>query len=387
MTELLYVSSVDVSLPNGPGINEIQFILAAAQEYGSKAHFVIPEPARDLPEGFPHSQTVTLPRLNRRSPASWLKHMRTKVETTNKLIRKLDPDYLVFRITFLPIAEARIAKRARTVFVKTVGDVYFNSFKKNPLWRVSLLPLQRMTYGKILRAARAIDVVTDIHKTDVETVYPDTRGRVKVFDNVADTKVFHPTDSAQTRRRLGLDQYRHLIGYVGNFANIRGAHEMLDSWQHIEQREDLGMVIVSGDGNGIDELCAKAKTLGLADRLTVLGPVPFSEVPEHIGMLDIGLSFRDDDGCSELKVRQYLACGVPVVASAQVNAFMQDAQIGRLAPRDDPRAIGAAISDILAGRVCSNRNAIREYAVENLSFRAAIAERRAFWQGQSSLTA
>lgn len=381
MTELLYVTSVDVSLPNGPGINEIQFILAAAREYGSEVRFVIPEPSRALPDDFPHDRTVTLPRLYRRSPLSWLKHIRAKTRAGRNLVAELDPDYVVIRMSFLPLAEARIASRARSAFVKTAGDGRFVSFQQKFLSRM-ILPLQKRTYGTVLHAARAVDVVTDIHKDSLETLYPDLQGRVHVFDNVADTDVFHPTDPAAMRQKLGLNKYRYLIGYVGNFAHQRGGRELLDSWQHIEQREDVGLVVISGDGAGVDALRAQAETLGISDRLTVLGPVPFSQVAEHMGMLDIGVSFRDDDGCSELKVRQYLSCGLPVIASAQVNAFMEDADIGRLVPRDDAEAIGRAASDILAGRSCTNREAIRDYALAHLGFAAAIARRRAFWRDQ-----
>lgn len=384
MTELLYFSSEDVSLPNGPGINEIQFILSAAQEYGDDVRFVIPEPSHALPEAFPHDRTVTIPKLNRRAPGTWLPHMRGMEETGLRLLEELKPDYVVFRMAFLPIAEARIARKAPVSFVKTATDGRFQSFYNSLQARV-LLPLQRYTYGKVLDEVRAVDVVTEIHRVALEESYPVTKGRVHVFDNAADTEVFAPVDSDAVRRELGLDKYRHLVGYVGNFAHERGARELLDSWQHIQQHEDVGLVVVSGDGAGIDQLRSQAAALGIADRLHVLGPIPFSDVPKHIGMLDIGVSFRDDDGCSELKVRQYLACGVPVVASAQVNAFMEEADAGILVPREDPSAIGGAISDILAGRKCADRGAIRDYAVANLGYRAALSRRRKFWRQQSGL--
>lgn len=386
MTELLYMTSVDVSLPNGPGINEIQFILAASKEYGSDVRFVIPEPSRPLPEGFPHDRTVTLPRLHRRSPVSWLRHIRAKTRTGRQLLKELDPDYVVFRMSLLPIAEAQIAQRARAAFVKTAGDGRFPYFREKLLSRL-LLPLQRAIYGHVLHSARAADVVSEITRDSLETVYPSMRGRVHVFDNAADTDVFRPTDRARMRRALALDRFRYLVGYVGNLADIRGGRELLDCWQHIEQRDEVGLVIVSGDQAGIDDLRAHASELGIADRLTVLGPVPFSEVAEHMGMLDIGMSFRDDDGCSELKVRQYLACGVPVIASAQVNAFMEEADVGRLVPRDDAQAIGRAASDILAGRACADRAAIRDYALAHLGYGATLTRRRAFWRDKAGPTA
>lgn len=386
MTELLYISSFDVSLPNGPGINEIQFILAAANEYGAAARFVIPQPSRALPDGFPHDRTVILPRLHRRSPLSWLRHIRAKTRVGLRLLKELNPDYVVFRMSLLPLAEARIARGARAAFVKTAGDGIFPYFRERLMWRVLLLPVQKALYGRVLRSVRAVDVVSEIHRDSLVSVYTEMRNRVVVFDNAADTEIFRPTDGAATRRAVGLERHRHLIGYVGNVAHLRGGRELLECWAHIEQRDEVGLVIVSGDQAGIKDLRALAESLGIADRLTVLGPIPFSLVPEHIGMLDIGVSFRDDDGCSELKVRQYLACGLPVIASAQVNAFIEGAGIGKLVPRDDPAAIGQAISDILAGRACADRQAIRNYALAHLGYGAALTERRRFWRSKASST-
>ena len=386
MIELLYISSEDVSRPNGPGINELQFIISAAREYQNRVHFIIPDPARTLPEQFPFDRTTTVTRLVRRSPATWLSHISSLKMTGLKLIRELSPDYVVFRMAFLPIAEARIAKEARVAFLKTATDGQFPSFHGLRPAR-ALLPLQAWTYGQALKEMRAIDVVTDIHKHLLEQSYPIVRGRVHVFDNAADTDVFKPVDRGVARSKLGINKFRHLIGYVGNLAHERGACELLESWQFIDQREEVGIVIVSGDGVGIKKIRSQAQALGIANRLTVLGPVQFSDLPEHIGLLDIGVSFRDDDGCSELKVRQYLACGVPVIASARVNAFMEDAGVGLLVSRDDPRAAGEAASEILAGRACSDRLKIREYASAHLSYRAAVRERRRFWGEQSQCRA
>ena len=42
---ILYISSVDVSIGNGPGVNEREFILALYRAIGDRAHFLIPRPA------------------------------------------------------------------------------------------------------------------------------------------------------------------------------------------------------------------------------------------------------------------------------------------------------------------------------------------------------
>lgn len=379
MTELLYMTSVDVSQPNGPGVNELQFILAAAQEYGDDAHFVIPGPMRPLPDIFPLQQVTMLPKLQRRSPISWLRHFRTKMQVGCRLLEQLDPSYVVFRISILPVVELQIAKSARAAFIKTAGSGQFAYLKKSPLWQF-ILPLQRAIYARVLLTVRGADVVSKIHCESLESFYPAVRGRVQVFDNAVDTSIFRSIDRFEARKKLGLDKYRYLVGYIGNLADIRGGQELLDCWPYIEHCEHVGLVIISGDQVGIERLRAKATKLGILDRLTTLGPMSMIEIPIYMGLLDIGVSFRDDDGCSELKVRQYLSCGVPVVASAKVNSFIEDAGLGRLVSRDNPVVIGKAISDILQGRSCVCRDAIRDYALVHLGFSATLKQRRSFWR-------
>ena len=68
---ILYVSSVDVSLGNGPAVNEVEFIVALHELIGERAHFCIPEPEHavaDLPRAActfvrPHRRHSPLPFL------------------------------------------------------------------------------------------------------------------------------------------------------------------------------------------------------------------------------------------------------------------------------------------------------------------------------------
>ena len=383
MTEMLYFSSVDVSVPNGPGVNEVQFICAAAREYGLEAKFVIPVAAFPLPDNFPHEQTVFVRSLNRRSLTSWFKWMFSVGAAGHRLISECKPRYIVFRLTFLPLAEAWLAHKAKcAVFVKTVGDTRFTSFRRSAftLW---LVPLLRVSYGLVFRRANAADVVSDILRDELQNSYRSMTGRVRVFDNAADTILFQPISTPEIRETLGLTSFKHLVGYVGNLAHERGAVELIESWKYLLNREEVGLLVVSGDGKGIEELKSRAKKLGIGDRLIVRGPVPIFEVSKYMNALDVGVSFREDDGCAELKVRQYLACGVPVVASAKVNAFLDSAEVGMCVPRTQLEEIGLAISKMMVDEPYQNPTFLRRYAEKHLSYDASVADRREFWLEQS----
>jgi len=206
-----------------------------------------------------------------------------------------------------------------------------------------------------------------------------------VIDNAVDIRRFRPLDKQECRAELGLPQNDRIIGYVGNLAAERGGTELVRAVAHLAgQGSKVKGLIVSGDQSGIDALRRMAADLGVADQVLFRGPVQLDEVSKYISALDIAVSFRDDDGCSELKVRQYLSCGRPVVVSARINAFVVDEELGSLVDRADEVQIGLAMTKWLdeldangAETVIAER--LHAYAAGNLDFDAANRARLHAW--------
>ena len=76
--------------------------------------------------------------------------------------------------------------------------------------------------------------------------------------------------------------------------------------------------------------------LQVAERIRLEGYVPFEKIPQYVNSLDVGvsISIREDRQVnSELKVRQYLACGKPVVISPGSNEFVLEENFPGLAVR------------------------------------------------------
>ena len=112
----------------------------------------------------------------------------------------------------------------------------------------------------------------------------------------------------------------------------------------------LGVLIV-GDGPGMEDLRTRARELGVEERCVLTGYVPFDRVPAHINSLDVAVSISELDdrrAASELKVRQYLACGKPVVISPGGNEFVGREELGSVVDPSDPDAIAEALDRWLA---------------------------------------
>ena len=70
--------------------------------------------------------------------------------------------------------------------------------------------------------------------------------------------------------------------------------------------------LIVGDGDGLEHLRSRATTLGVSERVHLVGRVDHSTVPEYIQAMDICVSTQTDDavgrGRTTAKLPEYLAC-------------------------------------------------------------------------------
>jgi len=79
-------------------------------------------------------------------------------------------------------------------------------------------------------------------------------------------------------------------------------------------------LLIVGDGPERGAVLEYARELGVSDRVTITGWVPFEEVPRllagaHVG-LDTAAATEVNDGSTMVKILEYLVVGLPVVATA-----------------------------------------------------------------------
>jgi len=145
----------------------------------------------------------------------------------------------------------------------------------------------------------------------------------------------------------------------------------------------LGVVIL-GDGKNLHTLKERATALGISDQVMFAGSVPYETVPDWINALDVGVSFLKPahSGASEQKVRQYLACGIPVVVSPGSSQFVETAGIGSVVAYDDLGGIADAISkwlDMDANVQKETELRACQYVLDRLSLQYSCQKRIDIW--------
>lgn len=103
-----------------------------------------------------------------------------------------------------------------------------------------------------------------------------------------------------------------------------------------------------GDGS-LEKTRRVAAELGVADRLTMAGPVAKTDVPQAISQGDVFLNTSHIDN-TPVSVLEAMACGLCVVSTdvGGMPYLIEHERNGLLVPRDDADAMAAAVSRLLA---------------------------------------
>ncbi len=140
------------------------------------------------------------------------------------------------------------------------------------------------------------------------------------------------------------------------FAGLR--RELVACAHPLAEKVSLRLV---GDGPQTSALQALARRLGVSDRVTFVGRVPHSEVPQELAKLDIyvALSRQESFGVAVLEAG---AAGRPVVVSDAegLAEVVRDGITGVVVPREDPAAAAAALFGLATDPAM--RNALGEAA-------------------------
>lgn len=390
---ILYASLVDVSLPNGPGVNERGFLKDMLARFGEELLAVIPTPSREMPKELLGMKAKFIPcRGSLRSVSGWSQANVLGSAILPRVPDRFRPDLIVMRAGALPIPQFLTARTAVAPYVlKTAGDIAFHRFYGKSAIRRSVKRINNALVSRLMHRALCIDVVNSTQRNAAIHAYPSLESRVHIVDNGVDLDHFSPSKGSAGRRRLGFSDADVVIGYVGNLPMQRGGREVIDAVANLKLHLPAkGLVI--GDSGEAEACRSYANDCGVSDNVTVCGEVDYEFVPELMASIDVGLSILRpaERHHSELKVRQYLAAGLTVVGTEGSNDFLRGQEFARVVASVDSRDVTDAISSLVAngrpGLVELSKSA-RDLAESTLSTRARNDQRLALWEDLSANSA
>ena len=155
-------------------------------------------------------------------------------------------------------------------------------------------------------------------------------------------------DAERFRRRTRHPGGRTVIA-VGRLVEKKGFADLIAAIALIEAE-----LLLVGDGPLRAELERSARDLGVADRVTMLGAVEHERVRELLEGADVlampcVIASDGDRDSMPVVVKEAMALELPVVATREVGLpELVRHPFGRLVPAHDPRALAAALSELLA---------------------------------------
>jgi glycosyltransferase involved in cell wall biosynthesis len=201
--------------------------------------------------------------------------------------------------------------------------------------RTTVTRIASQTFG----AAHTILAVSQA-VADYVARFPGTSDRVHVIPNGVDPFRF---PSAVYDRADGLDGV-FTVGFVGTLKPWHGLPILVDAFAELYAENPRMRMIVVGDGPWGAQLEERVSARGLTAVTRLTGAVAPQEIPALLAAMDAAVapySARPDFYFSPLKVLEYMAAGLPVVASriGQIEELIADGETGLLCEPDNPRSL------------------------------------------------
>lgn len=164
------------------------------------------------------------------------------------------------------------------------------------------------------------------------------------------------------------------VGYVGSYRAYHGIPDVLAAGAELVKLGHPFHFVLAGDIDQVPGMRRQAQ-MALGDRVTILGPVAYSEVPKVLGQCDILVVPRRAQSSAKYnypsKLSEFLAMGKAVVVTdvGQAGRVVQHMNTGLVVPAGSPTGLAQAFL-ILKDSDLRHRlgQAARSFAVRQLTW-------------------
>jgi glycosyltransferase involved in cell wall biosynthesis len=192
-------------------------------------------------------------------------------------------------------------------------------------------------------AARTLVVVSKVIAQYVQQ-YGGRPDRVHVVPNGVNPARFPSNLAPSMPARRGVFR----VGFLGSLKPWHGLTMLVEAFARVHCQTPDARLLVVGDGPERNSLIAELSARGLLAVTHLTGAVSACQVPGLLASMDVGVApylGGADFYFSPMKVYEYMAAGLPVVASdiGQIGEVITDGEEGLLCRPGDASALTAAL--------------------------------------------
>jgi len=387
---ILYVSVADVSKPNGPGVNEREFMLSLFDKFGSRAHMLAPMPRYSCCD-LNLEQTTFYPNPKKWDLFGFIRQQLQLKKEIRRLLAEQSFDLVVIRMGALPLGLYLARKMPAPYVLKTVGEVLGGAFADSKgLKRLvcnSLAGCNLFLVRNVIQGAIGLDACTEQLLQQHERSFGLPRDDLLLCRNATNVQRHAPRATSDAKAALKLSHFDPVLGYSGGKPARQGGMQILAiTARMLEDYPRLGAVIVGGDE---ELLLDRARELGISDHVVIPGLLPYDQIPAYVNSFDICFALDRADrfervGNSYQKIRQYLACGKRVVSrrGTDDDSLFNEELVRSVDPADSD-CIERVTRELLSwDDDRKRRHAARcvAYAREHLSTEVSLNRRVDYWE-------
>ena len=176
--------------------------------------------------------------------------------------------------------------------------------------------------------------------------FEEAFGRVVVIGNGVNLERFYPSSRAQ----LNVNS-EFIIGFVGTLKPWHGLHVLVDAFAHLRKKINNARLLIVGDGPERKNVEKSLRQHNLAHAVHFTGAVASDEIPSLLSAMNTAVAPYPDSEqfyFSPLKVLEYMAAGLPVVASriGQLNSLIQHGRNGLLCEPGQPHDLSITLQKL-----------------------------------------
>jgi len=281
-----------------------------------------------------------------------------------ELVRRFEsdkPDFIYERVSLYATAGVALAKRLNVPLIAELNAPL--AVEQSAYRATGLGDLAAHAERWTLKNADAVVVVSSQLAKHVRLLGVKT-AKIHVMPNGVNPNLFCPMESA--RERPPTDRASHnaafqrngttapVLGFVGGLRPWHGVEVLPELLMRVSRNYPGTRLVIAGDGQLRTELERGFRKRGVLKQVTFTGALLHEDVPAIIRQFDVALApypkHAHDFYFSPLKLYEYMACGVPVVAArvGQIAETVQHGKTGWLYSAGDMNALTAGCKRLIA---------------------------------------
>lgn len=281
------------------------------------------------------------------------------------------PDAIYERYNLFSLAGTALRLLCKTPLLLEVNAPLFD--ERSRYGGLSLRWVARLAERMVWRCADIVLPVSGVLAQYISAAGVHPRRIVVIPNGVSEEFLASSPQARALRRELAIDE-RLVLGFVGYVRDWHGVGAVIDVIAERGAALNLHFLVV-GDGPARAGLERYASERGAGGRTTFVGLVPRDKVRRYLEAFDIALQPKVVPYASPLKVFEYMAMGLPIIApdTPNIREILRNRETALLFRPDAFDELGRNIEELtqdseLRGRLAGN--AKRSLLDRHLTWRA-----------------